>query len=60
MSKNKKQTAEEPRKFNGKLENFSSVHERNLEKKRLKAYLRGDRIFSYKTDEFKNPIYYNV
>lgn len=41
-------TTEKPfRKFGGKIDNFESKDEQRLEKKHLKAYLRGNTYFKY-------------
>ncbi len=44
------------RKFTGKLDKFESKEERNLEKKRLRCYLRGETSFFYGKDEYGTPI----
>lgn len=44
------------RTFGGKLDNFISIQERRFEQKHLKAYLRGDKYFSYGTKINENGI----
>lgn len=49
------------RTFGGKIEGFADKWERAFEKKHLKAYLRGDKKFSYGIDPIsRNPIMFDV
>lgn len=51
------------RQFLGKLTDFSSPEEKNLEQRHLKAYLKGQRFFNYGFEGVgrnKRPKYYPV
>lgn len=53
-------TKNKVRVFKGKINNFTSKEERNFEKKHLKAYLRGDKFFTYGIDNLGKPITHEV
>lgn len=46
--------------FGGKIENFESREESNFEKKHLKAYLKGDMLFSFGKDNRNQPKMFKV
>jgi hypothetical protein len=58
--KSGKQTTEKRRSFGGKLDGFIDKYEAHFEQKHLKAYLKGQKYFTYGLDRNRNPIYHEV
>ena len=56
----KEEETKKRRSFGGKTSGFNSRIERNVQKKHLIAYLKGEKLFRYGRDERGFPLMFNV